>query len=196
MKVTDAIIFAGGKSKRMGTDKSLLDFINSKSLAEYQYKKLQGIFQNVYISTKENKFNFDAKLIFDRYTQSSPMVAIVSIFEHLNVDNIFILAVDTPCVDKDTIETILSYHFKLSKNLLKLPDILVAQSPSGIEPLCGIFSSNVYPIAKKLLKNNQHKLKILLNQCETKTIFFENEKKFLNLNTQSDYSDLRSQQPN
>jgi len=188
MSTTNAVIFAGGASKRMGKDKALLAFQKHDSLAEYQYEKLKNIFQNVYISTKENKFDFDANLILDKYSQSSPMIAIVSIFEELNVDYIFILAVDTPFVDNHIIQTILSTHNKLCQDQVNTHDILVARSPNGIEPLCGIFSSNVLYPAKQLLDNNEHKIKTLLKLCNTKTILFQEQEKFLNINNSNDYN--------
>jgi molybdopterin-guanine dinucleotide biosynthesis protein A len=43
------VIFAGGKSSRMGEDKSLLPFGTFSSLAEYQYNRLSNIFDIVYI---------------------------------------------------------------------------------------------------------------------------------------------------
>jgi len=53
------VIFAGGKSSRMGEDKSLLPFSSFKTLTEFQLSRLSKIFKNVYISTKEkNKFEF------------------------------------------------------------------------------------------------------------------------------------------
>jgi len=68
-----AIIFAGGKSSRMGRDKALLPFGGYQSLAQYQYNKLKTIFKDVYISTKKNKFDFEANLIYDTYQINSPL---------------------------------------------------------------------------------------------------------------------------
>jgi len=66
----NAIIFAGGKSSRMGRDKALLPFGEYSTLCEYQYQRLAKIFETVHISTKEAKFDFDAPLIYDLYPQS------------------------------------------------------------------------------------------------------------------------------
>ena len=53
-----AVIFAGGKSSRMGEDKSLLPFGTYTTLAEYQHAKLSKLFYKVYLSAKKNKFIF------------------------------------------------------------------------------------------------------------------------------------------
>ena len=39
------VILSGGKSSRMGEDKSLLPFSSSKTLIEYQYKRLKPYFK-------------------------------------------------------------------------------------------------------------------------------------------------------
>ncbi|MDQ1268445.1 MAG: molybdenum cofactor guanylyltransferase, partial [Campylobacterota bacterium] len=65
------VIFAGGKSSRMGKDKSLLPFGTFDTLTEFQLNRLGKIFKNVYISCKEkSKFNFEAEFIEDIKTSS------------------------------------------------------------------------------------------------------------------------------
>ena len=99
MIVSDAVVISGGKSSRMGRDKALLEFGGYPTMAEYQYRKLEKIFDNVYISAKDDKFDFHSKLILDRYETSSPMVALASIGEQISDRAIFVLSVDTPMVD-------------------------------------------------------------------------------------------------
>jgi len=52
------VILSGGKSSRMGEDKSLLPFSTSNTLIEYQYKRLKPYFKDIYISSKIDKFDF------------------------------------------------------------------------------------------------------------------------------------------
>jgi len=63
VKFDTAIIFAGGKSSRMGRDKALLPFGGYDTLTEYQYRRLSKIFNRVYISTKNDKFNFNGQFL-------------------------------------------------------------------------------------------------------------------------------------
>ena len=180
MKDKVAVIFAGGKSSRMGQDKALLPFGGYPTLAEYQFRRLSKIFDRVYISTKTDKFNFDAPFIKDLYPQSSPLVGLVSIFESLDIEEVFILSVDAPFVDSDTIKSL--YNKAISSK-----DIIVAKSPNGVEPLCGIYKKKSLSLAKKFLKENNHKLKNLLNSLDTQEVFFESEDIFLNLNYPLEY---------
>ena len=107
-ETTYAVIFAGGKSSRMGEDKALLPFGNYPTLTEFQQAKLSTLFDKVYISAKENKFDFDCMVIEDNYIVNSPLVGLISVFETLNVEEVFILSVNEPFVNKETIQKLLS----------------------------------------------------------------------------------------
>ncbi len=176
----EAVLFAGGKSSRMGRDKALLPFANSDSLALYQYRRLQAIFDRVYISTKSDKFDFEAELIYDRYETSSPLVGIVSMFERLSCDELFVLSVDAPFVNQQVIERL--YCEAETKS-----DIIVAHSPLGLEPLCAIYRRSLLPQAKELLLQNNHRLQSLLHLVRTQEVWFEDEKLFTNLNHPEEY---------
>jgi len=176
-----AIIFAGGKSSRMGSDKSLLPFGGYETLAHYQYERLSSMFDEVYISTKEDKFDFEANLILDRYSESSPLIGLISIFESTDISEAFVLSVDAPFVSSDIIDIL--YGNSDDDTL----DIIVAKSLRGIEPLCAIYRSSVLPKAKRLVEQNNHKLNDLINELDITIIEFCTNKGFDNLNYHHEY---------
>lgn len=175
-----AVIFAGGKSSRMGQDKALLPFGGYNSLAQYQYEKLNQIFESVHISAKNNKFDFPCQVITDLYTDTSPLVGLISIFETLKAEAIFVLSVDTPFVDKEIIETLIKHDNKAI-------DILIAKSPNGIQPLCAIYKKSILPTLKEQYKANDHKLQNLFKKTDIKVVLFKENKAFMNLNYKEDY---------
>jgi len=175
------VILAGGKSSRMKQDKALLPFGGYNSLSEYQYKKFASSFSSLYISSKENKFDFDVNLILDKYKDSSPLVSLVSIFETLpDSNNIFILSVDAPFISDEIVN-------KLYSEVEEKYDVVVAKSTNGVEPLCAIYKRTVLEEAKKMLNLNQHRLQTLLASLSTKEVFFNEEKAFLNMNYPQEY---------
>lgn len=177
-----AIIFAGGKSSRMGEDKALLSFGGFTSLSEFQHHKLQKYFQQVYFSAKNNKFDFDCDVIKDKYKESSPLVGIISVFETLEVEEVFILSVDAPFVGKEIIE-------KLLEVSPDNDDVIVAHSPLGLQPLCAIYRRSILPLAKAQLQAQNHKLQHLLKKSQTNIIYFEEDKDFMNLNHKEEYQE-------
>jgi len=179
-KVTTAVIFAGGKSSRMGEDKALLPFADYPTLTEFQQDKLRALFDKVYISAKENKFDFDCMVIEDNYTENSPLVGLISVFETLKAEEIFILSVDAPFVNKETIEELLKH------NECRF-DVIVAQSPSGVQPLCGIYKRSILPLAYTQLRKENHRLGDLLRLANTLFVEFDEDGPFINLNHPGEY---------
>ncbi len=76
----NAYILAGGQSRRLNTDKSLIH-LNGKTLTEIIYKKLSLIFNNIYIVGKENHFPAYS-FIQDIKSIQCPLNGIVTTFEH------------------------------------------------------------------------------------------------------------------
>jgi molybdopterin-guanine dinucleotide biosynthesis protein A len=181
MENKTAVIFAGGKSSRMGRDKALLPFGGFNSLAEYQYERLSKIFDRVYISAKSNKFDFEVDVIEDSYEESSPLVGIVSVFETLNITEVFVLSVDAPFVDNATI-------YSLYRESLLRKDAIVASSPYGIEPLCAIYRQTILTVAKEFVEQGNHRLQALLGNVDTQIIKFNREDIFINLNHPEEYN--------
>lgn len=174
------VILCGGKSSRMGEDKALLPFNNSKTLAEYQYDRLKPFFKNIYLSSKENKFDFLDKnnLLLDESKTYSPIAALDSILTKLNEKKVFIITVDTPLVSIKSIEKII--------NASKEFDITVAKT-IRTHNLCGVFSSNISLTTRKMLKEDFHKVGFLLQNNKTNILQLPNDDEFINLNHKEDY---------
>jgi molybdopterin-guanine dinucleotide biosynthesis protein A len=176
----NAIIFAGGKSSRMGKDKALLAFGGYNSLAQYQYEKLNKIFDNVYLSAKNTKFDFPCKVIIDMYAEDAPLIALISIFESIEADAVFVLSVDTPFVDKSILDQLIAQDKKEAH-------IIIAQSPKGIQPLCAIYKKSILPLLKKHYQEKNYKLQMLFKNAPTVIVPFGEDEPFMNLNYFDEY---------
>lgn len=164
----------------MGKDKSLLPFGDYPTLTQFQYERLKPWFKKVYVSVKENKFDFNCTCIEDKKAITSPLVGLLSILESIEEDEIFVLSVDAPFVDHSVIEKILK-NDDLSYNAI------VAQSPSGIQPLCGLYKKSILPLIYRQLEMNDHKLRSLLELARTHYVTFNNDLPFTNLNHPHEY---------
>ncbi|QOP46600.1 molybdenum cofactor guanylyltransferase MobA [Sulfurimonas paralvinellae] len=177
------VIFAGGKSSRMGEDKALLPFASYKTLTEYQYTRLSKFFTNVYISCKNSKnFDFSAQFIEDNKAVKlfAPTAGFLAAFKTLNTDAFFALSVDAPFVD----EIIIS---KLIHADDPAVDATIARTPEGLQPLCGIYHRSLENEFQKMLEEENHKLGYLLKNAHTNTITFHDTTPFLNMNHPDDY---------
>ena len=177
------VIFAGGKSSRMGEDKALLPFGSFSTLTEYQLARLSKIFSNVYISCKDkNKFNFDANFIEDVPSQNTyaPTLGFVSAFKRLKTESFFAISVDSPFIDEAIIQTIIDSDENEN-------DATVAQTDRGIQPLCGIYHNSLEEKFQEMQKTDNHKLGFLLKNSRTSYVCFKDEEPFLNLNNPQEY---------
>ena len=175
------VILSGGKSSRMKEDKSLLPFGFSNSLIEFQYKKLKPYFKDIFISAKNDKFDFlqdKTKLIIDKNQDIySPILALQTILEKF--DKVFIIPVDTPFLTYRTINKLID-----ESNTF---DITIAQTPLKTHNLCGIFSKEILTFVKKMLKDDIHKINYLIKNSKNQIINFYDEDEFLNLNDKLEY---------
>ena len=182
------VIFAGGKSSRMGEDKALLPFGSFPTLTEYQYSRLSKIFTHVYISCKEkNKFDFaknDSTIHFIEDLPSletyAPTIGFLSAFNYLQTSSLFAISVDSPFINKTIIKAIMNADTKNN-------DATVAKTVNGVQPLCGIYHSSLEIPFQEMQKTDNHKLGFLLKNSKTLYVDFTDEDPFLNLNHPHEY---------
>jgi len=180
------VIFAGGKSSRMGEDKALLPFANFNTLTQFQLSRLNKIFTNVYISCKDkNKFDFEAAFIEDIKTDNifAPTAGFISVFNALHVEKFFALSVDSPFIDEGIINKLVEVDYPLHV------DATISRTPSGIQPMCGIYHKSLQDEFQKMLQEDNHKLGFLLKNSNTKYVDFEDSNSFLNLNNPQEYQE-------
>ena len=181
------IIIAGGKSSRMGSDKALLPFGGFETLTQYQIHRLTLLFQSLHVSTRsKNKFDFEASFIEDiaTYEAQSPLVALLTIFQKFDTP-VCVLSVDTPFVSEAIFQ-------KLFDSLDTQTDALIATSPESSHQLCAIYRPSIKDKIIPMLEHNEHKIRTLLEQVNTKYIHFESDEPFLNLNFQGDYEKAKA----
>ena len=179
------VIFAGGKSSRMGRDKSLLPFGDYPTLTQYQFERLKKYFRRVCISAKEaDKFDFGADVIPDIVETGiyAPTAGFVSIFEHLNKERIFVLSVDTPFVEEAQISALIDADRSSF-------DAVIAKTGSGTHPMCGIYHRSLLKPFKQMLNEDNHRLGQLLKSSKTHFVTFEEEEPFSNLNHPHEYEE-------
>ncbi|ASM35623.1 putative molybdopterin-guanine dinucleotide biosynthesis protein [Campylobacter sputorum subsp. bubulus] len=173
------VILAGGKSSRMGSDKTKLPFGEFETLVDFEVSKFDKIFQNIYISSKNHKFSDKFKTIEDKFENFSPMGALWQILSNFKDEYIFIVPADMPFISIQTINL-------LYENLQN-SDIINPRDDEFTHSLCGFFHSKVASIAKELYENNIHKIGFLRQKCNAKTLYFKNNNEFFNINTPQDY---------
>lgn len=178
-KLPICVILCGGKSSRMGQDKTLMEFGEFGDLTHFQFAKMSEIFKSVFISAKSQKFEPPLPILKDEFDEYSPMGAIYSILKNFNNEKVFLLPCDMPFVEKESI-------YKLYENSRDC-DICVASDEFRQHNLCGFFDADIAKTALKFYKDKNHKIANLFENVIFKSVEFENSTQFHNINDKFDY---------
>ena len=175
----NAYILTGGQSRRLNTDKSLVQ-LDGKTLTEIIHQKLGYIFNNIYVVGKKNHFP-DFDFIQDVRPVQCPLNGMVTALEHNKKEWIFIIACDLPMVKTNSINGL--YDNINSNTQVVLPNV-----NDNLQPLCAFYHKSVLKIFNAAIGIGDYSLMKLLDQIEVVkvTIPPENVEQFLNINYQED----------
>jgi molybdopterin-guanine dinucleotide biosynthesis protein A len=136
---TFGLVLAGGRSRRMGQDKALLER-DGQSQLQYAYSLLAELTDRQFVSTRADQQE-DAERsrfpqIVDRYDDIGPVAGILSALEaHPDADWL-VLACDLPNLDQQTLEFLLEHRDD------EKPFTAYRSSHDGLpEPLCAVYRS-------------------------------------------------------
>lgn len=179
-----AIIMAGGESRRMGTDKSMLPF-EGKPIIEHIYNQLMPHFSQILISSSEKaKYDFlDAKVVPDRLPGRGSLMGIASAVRVSDNDLNFVIACDIPQIDFGLVKTMLRQCRKFDAVIPKTID-------SWFEPLFAVYSKNVLAAVDDFLATGENKIIDALVTCRVNYIDFGQGLQLRNLNTIDDYDEF------
>lgn len=171
------VILAGGASRRMGQDKTLLPFQGYSTLIDYQVSRFSLDYE-VYISLKHDKiFHSTHPCIYDTFDDYSSMGALASVLVALkNYEKIFVLGADTPFVPT-----------QMPQWLDTTDKITIAQVAHKIHPTCAIYSTEYASWLLSLCEKKKYKITSFLQEAQAGYKFFDNPQWFTNLNTPEDY---------
>ena len=179
-----AIILAGGKSRRFGTDKSLLP-INGKTLVEYIIFQLSDDFSQILIGSDNiKKYSFlKHEVVPDKDKGYGPLMGILSCLERSYNELNFVIACDIPNINMELVKQM----FEEADGY----DVIVPKLKNGfIEPLFAVYRKCVISsIIEILYSSDKRQIRELFNNVRTKylEINYNIEGWYKNINTKDDY---------
>ena len=150
------LVLTGGKSTRMGKDKSELHYYNKpqKNVAK-QLLENNGIITYFSVQQPSNHENE----IHDTFLNLGPFGGICSAFQQDPNSAWFVLATDVPFVDNDLVKELLS-----KRNPSKVATAIKGKGKEFVEPLITIYEPKAYPILLQYLAQGYScPRKILIN---------------------------------
>ena len=187
-KIT-GIVLAGGKSSRMGSDKSKM-ILNGKTLIEYSIDALRPLCEKIVISS--NKIIYDStgcEVWPDELPDGSPMIGIYSCLKHSLTEINIILSCDMPLINPLLLEYLLSNSNDF--------DITVPIHGNNlIEPLCGIYKKSCIDVLKGFIDQSNYRLNECIRSTSHRLVTIDSqtpgfsENQFSNINTREDFQNL------
>lgn len=189
-KEITAIILAGGKSTRMGSDKSLLR-LGDKTLIEHVVDAIRPYVSSVLIVTNnKEKYSFLNNVFFvpDIKENQGPFIGLISGIKSIDTKWSFVTSCDMPLIDGKVID----YLWERKKSYIVSP-----ASNEGYEPLISLYSKDILPFAEDLMKENMRSINKFISTME-KLGYVEKldkielwkkfgEKVFFNINDHNNY---------
>ncbi len=176
-----AIILAGGASRRMGSDKSLLP-VGNRSMIEHIHAQLEPNFKEVLIScARPGKYSFPgAREVADETPGQGPLMGILSTLSAASNDLCAVVACDIPEV-----------RLPLLRKLLRSAEgyDAVVPRPAGkrYEPLFAIYRKSVLPAAREAIAAGRRRVDAIYDKCRIRFLELEEGAHLLNINTADDY---------
>lgn len=175
-----AAILAGGRSRRMGQDKSLLA-IGGKPAIAHIAEQLRPLFAELLVSSNDpGRHAFlGLPLVADGESGQGPLQGILSCLEAARHDRLFVTACDIPDLPLDFIRSMLE--------LAEDNDVVMPEDTDGrFEPLFAVYRRNLIPAARHILAAGGRRVVDLLaghrHACPPLPANL-----LRNLNTQEDY---------
>jgi molybdopterin-guanine dinucleotide biosynthesis protein A len=185
-----AIVLAGGGSRRMDTDKSMLP-INGQPAIEHICDQLGATFDQILISANEvEKYSFlGFDVIRDKVPGQGPLMGIASALEASANQFNFVVACDIPHIDVPYVRRMLAEAAGA--------DLVIPTTGEGkYEPLFAVYCKSALGPMNEVLSSGGRKISDVFARCRVKHIELGNAEWFANLNTLADYEEFQKQRRN
>ena len=176
----EAVILAGGKSSRMGSDKGLME-IAEKPMVQHLTETLQHLAINSWISTSNKTYiQFGVSLTTDEYDSIGPLGGIHIALKRATTPFVFVVSVDAPFVSE---ECVLKLIGQTEPNT-----IVITKCAGKSYPLIGVYPVTVLSKLEEYIEHGKRSVFGFLETQKVKEVEFPEHYKecFRNINTPED----------
>ena len=180
------IILSGGKSSRMGEEKGLA-MLNNKPLITYALSAIEPLCTRVLISANQHQadyLKFGHEVVPDKHSSVGPLAGLSACLERSTTQLNVVLSCDVPFVNEGLFSYLLSQHDN--------QQLVVPVHDGFIEPLCGIYATNVLWYVNEAIAKQDFKMMHIVEALHTlkvdidASLDFYTPDLFANINTQKD----------
>jgi molybdopterin-guanine dinucleotide biosynthesis protein A len=184
----EGVILAGGESKRMGTNKSLIK-LKTKHLIEHVYDRLKAQVCHVSINTNQPITIFPENIQFkDRIlNKPGPLAGIQAGLFHAKKNWVQFCPNDSPFLPINLVEK-LSFCIKD-----KGPTIILPTLYDNLEPVFMLCHRSLIENLEDFISAGGRKMELWIKENNYKTVRFSDLKSFTNINNLSELSKVEAE---
>lgn len=171
------LVLTGGKSTRMGTDKSELNY-HGKPQKEFVKELLENQELEVFYSVRSQEHENE---ISDTFLNLGPFGGICSAFQRDPNSAWFVLATDLPFVNQELIQLLLT-----KRNPAKVATAVKGKNKEFPEPLITIYEPKAYPMLLQYLAQGYSCPRKMLINSDVEIVAVD-DKLIQNINTPEEY---------
>ncbi|WP_047152852.1 molybdenum cofactor guanylyltransferase [Aneurinibacillus tyrosinisolvens] len=189
------VILAGGKSKRMGKPKEMLELSGQTLLERTCLLLLETVGNCLVVSNNDehSKILPDIVPVYpDKFPEQGPLGGIGTAMAHSPHQRLFIVACDMPLLTQETIAYITEQSEKADPEF----DVVLPSWGGRQHPLCAIYHRRLYPVIEQLLLGGDRRIFHLLQDVKVKNIDLTPIAAydvFYNMNTPEEYEHVRKE---
>ncbi|HEX2934748.1 MAG TPA: molybdenum cofactor guanylyltransferase [Bacteroidales bacterium] len=177
------IVLAGGRSSRMGTDKSLM-LLHGKPIISHVIEAIKPLCDQVVISSNKSVYDFTGCDVWpDLYPIQAPMIGIYSCLKRSTTDLNIVVSCDIPFVETALFTNLLQN--------MEGSDIIVPVHDNYVEPLCAIYKKKVVPALQQFIDQQNYRLFEFVEHMPHRRLEINpstfSKRIFLNINTMDDF---------
>jgi molybdopterin-guanine dinucleotide biosynthesis protein A len=181
------IILAGGRSRRMGSDKCLLTFSRFPLITHLIARLEQSVEEVFLVANETDKLSFLPHTKFkDSFSVPCAFSGLHSGLLHSPYEYNFVLACDLPLFDNRMVDL-------FRQQVKGETQIVVPKTARGFESLCGLYSKRCIPHMEAMAADNNFAIHELFTKLPTTVIpasaveSLSHPNVFFNMNTPGDY---------
>lgn len=178
-------VLAGGRSKRMGSNKALLPLAGHR-LVDRAVELLEPHVAETFVVGSPKTFPaFHVPVIPDEVQQAGPLGGILTGLRHAQNERSLVLGVDLPFLTGEILERILA--------LVDESDLLIPKIGEKFEPLCAVYAKSCITHIEGMLMAGRKSIHDLMPRIQVHTLSpqdlggLEGTDPFFNINTRGDF---------
>lgn len=184
MEQISAGILAGGKSRRLGTDKAFLP-LRGTSFLEETIAACAGFAEVLLSVDAPARFQqFGCRMAVDERQGFGPVEGIYQLLRLARTTFVLVVATDMPYLNA-------TFLHRLAEEVRPDMDALVLRAAGKLEPLCSIYSKAALPFLEEMRRAGIHQIRPLYAQIRTAYVDLEtlggSTELVRNVNTPEDY---------